>query len=296
MWHTLPDGFSHVRVMANGVLIHAVTGGRGPAAILVHGWLGSSYSWRKLLPLLAEHMTLIIPDMRGYGDSAKPFEGYDGATTVADLRALAEALGQDRLYVIGHDMGAPVALLYAATYPEQTYGVGYFDEPLLGFNLDRFTEFSADNPFVYWWFAFNATDHLAAFLWSGKEAQMVDFMITSMVADPRSVDDAARAEYVRGLQAPGGLHGSFGWYRDSLKTSAQIAEALKDRKLGVPLLALNGQYGHPGVFEQFDGLVESVEGGTIPGVGHLIAEEAPEEVARYILEFIGCHSNSGDNA
>jgi pimeloyl-ACP methyl ester carboxylesterase len=280
--------------MANGVLMHAVTGGTGPAAILVHGWLGSSYSWRKVLPLLSEHLTLIVPDMRGYGDSGKPFESYDGLTTVADLRALADALGHDRIYIIGHDMGAPVALLYAATHPDQTLGVGYFDEPLLGFNLDRFTAFSATNPFIYWWFAFNATEHLAAFLWSGKEAEMVDFMITSMVADPRSVDDVARAEYVRGLKSPGGLHGSFGWYRDSLKTSAQIADALKAQKLRVPLLALNGQYGHPGVVEQFDGLAQTVEGSTIPGVGHLIPEEAPDIVARYILDFVRRHPGHGE--
>jgi pimeloyl-ACP methyl ester carboxylesterase len=286
MWSDLPPGFAHVRIPVNNILLHTIVGGQGPAVVLVHGWMGTSYSWRKVLPMLAAHCTLIVPDMRGYGDSSKPHAGYDGLTTVADLNALLAAMGKDKAFVIGHDMGAPVALLYALTHPEKTLGVGYFDEPLLGYNLDRFTAFSADNPFIYWWFAFNSTDHVAAFLWSGREAEMVDYMITSMVADPQSVDEAARVGYVRGLRAPGGLHGSFGWYRDSLKTSAQIKSALDRGMLGVPLLALNGEYGHLGVKEQFEGLVKTIEGATLPGVGHLIAEEAPEAVAMHIRNFV----------
>jgi len=164
-------------------------------------------------------------------------------------------------------------------------GVGYFDEPLLGYNLERFTAFRADNPFVYWWFPFNATPHVAAMLWEGKEERMVDYLLTAMVADPRSLSAADKAEYVRGLRTPGGLHGSFGWYRDSLRTAQQTVEALQGRVLGVPLLALNGQYGHPGVKEQFVGLVATVEGSTIAGAGHLIAEEQPPAVVAEIVAF-----------
>ena len=155
----------------------------------------------------------------------------------------------------------------------------------VGFNLDRFTAFRADNPFVYWWFAFNATPHVAAMLWEGKEDRMVDHLLTAMVADPRSISAEDKAEIVRGLRTPGGLHGSFGWYRDSLRTAQQTVDALSGRVLGVPLLALNGQYGHPGVREQFDGLVATVEGTTIPGAGHLIAEEQPAAVVAEIVAF-----------
>jgi pimeloyl-ACP methyl ester carboxylesterase len=280
-----------MKMMVNGVLLHVAVGGQGPALLLLHGWLGTSYSWRKVIPALAEHCTVIVPDARGYGDSAKPYAGYDGLTIKDDLRGLLQALGHRQAFVMGHDMGAPVALLYAAHHPDEVLGVGYFDEPLLGFNLERFTAFRADNPFVYWWFAFNATPHLPALLWEGKEAQMVDFMLTAMVADPRSISAQDKAEIVRGLRTPGGLHGSFGWYRDSLLTAQQTVEALSGRPLRVPLLALNGQYGHPGVREQFDGLVDIVEGATIAGAGHLIAEEQPEQVVAEILRFVRAHES-----
>jgi pimeloyl-ACP methyl ester carboxylesterase len=281
--------FSHYKLFVNGVLLHVVVGGQGPALLLLHGWMGSWYSWRKVMPALAERFTVIVPDARGYGDSAKPLAGYDGLTIKEDLRQLLRVLGHQQAFVMGHDMGAPVALLMATHHPDEVIGVGYFDEPLLRVNLDRFTAFRADNPFVYWWFPFNATEHVAAMLWEGKEERMVDFMINAMVADPRSVTAADKAEYVRGLRSPGGLHGSFGWYRDSLITGRQIVEATQGRVLQVPVLALNGQYGHPGVAEQFAGLAATVEGATIPACGHLLAEEQPEAVVAHIVAFAERH-------
>lgn len=286
--------FVHHKLFVNGVLLHAVVGGHGPALVLLHGWLGSWTSWRKVMPALAEHFTVIVPDARGYGDSAKPASGYDGLTLKEDVRQLMRALGYQKAFVMGHDMGAPAALLMAAHHPDEVIGVGYFDEPLLGVNLDRFTAFRADNPFVYWWFSFNATEHVAALLWEGKEDRMVDHLINAMVADPRSVSADARAEYVRGLRTPGGLYGSFGWYRDSLLTGRQIVEATQGRLMEVPVLALNGAYGHPGVAEQFDGIAATIEGATIPACGHLLAEEQPEEVVRQILAFSKKHGQRLD--
>lgn len=278
--------FSHRKTIANGVQLHYVIGGQGPGLLLLHGWMGTWYSWRKVMPLLAKHFTVVVPDARGYGDSAKPYTGYDGLTIKEDMRQLMGQLGLSRCFVMGHDMGAPVALLYGAHHPDEVQGVGYFDEPLLGYNLDRFTAFRADNPFPYWWFPFNATEHVAAMLWEGKEAAMVDYMINAMIVDQRNVSAEDRAEYVRGLKSPGGLHGWFGWYRDSLKTSAQVVEAISPTKqLQVPLLALNGQWGHPGVKEQFDGLATTVHGLTLEHTGHLIAEEAPAAIVEAILSF-----------
>jgi pimeloyl-ACP methyl ester carboxylesterase len=278
--------FSHRKSLVNGLPLHFVMGGSGPGLLLLHGWMGSWYTWRKVMPLLAKHFTVVAPDARGYGDSAKPYSGYDGLTIKDDMRGLMAQLDLTQCYVVGHDMGAPVALLYAAHHPDEVRGLGYFDEPLLGHNLDRFTAFKAENPFVYWWFAFNATDHVAAMLWEGKEAQMVDYMINSMVVDQRSVTAADKAEYVRGLRSPGGLQGSFGWYRDSLKTAAQTVEATKT-KLKLPVLALNGQFGHPGVTEQMALVAENVTGVTVPYCGHLVAEEQPSAVADALLRFAG---------
>lgn len=164
------------KVPANGQMLHVVEQGGGVPILLVHGWMGSSYHWRHVMPLLAQSHRVVAIDCRGYGDSDKPYDGYDGETIAEDLRQVAETLRLDRPIVIGHDMGALPALLFAAGHPEAVRGLVYVDEPLPGYNLDSFTAFNRDNPFVYWWFSFNAQPHLPALMWAGKEAELVEFL------------------------------------------------------------------------------------------------------------------------
>jgi pimeloyl-ACP methyl ester carboxylesterase len=274
----------HSKLIANGLAHHVVTAGAGPALLLVHGWIGSWYHWRRVMPLLADRHTVIAVDARGYGDSDKPASGYDGLTIVADLRAIVAQLGVGPVIVAGHDMGALPALLYAARHPNEVRALIYVDEPLPGYNLDRFTAFRQDNPFVYWWFAFNSQPHVPALMWQGKEDVLVDYFLTAMTADPSSITPEDKAEYVRGLRKPGGLNASFGWYRDVHTTADQIVAATAT-KLTRPVLAINGQFGHPGVTEQMKLVAERVAGVTIPFCGHLPAEERPAETAAAMLDF-----------
>jgi pimeloyl-ACP methyl ester carboxylesterase len=274
--------FGKARV--NGVTLHFAMAGEGPPILLLHGWMGTSYHWRKVMPLLAARHTVVAVDARGYGESDKPYEGYDGLTIAEDVRQLAAALGLKRPIVVGHDMGALPALLLTATHPDLVRGLVYVDEPLPGYNLDRFTAFTKDNPFVYWWFAFNAQPHVPALMWAGKEAELVDYFLTAMAADPQAISAADKAEYARGLRKPGGLHGSFGWYRDALLTGEQIRAATAT-KIQTPVLAINGQYGHPGVTEQMQLVANKVEGVTLANCGHLCAEEKPAEFAAALSDF-----------
>lgn len=276
--------FRSMKMPANGILHHFVMGGEGPPLLLVHGWLGSWYHWRKVMPLLARNHTVIAVDARGYGESDKPDSGYDGLTIKNDLRALVQQLGLGPVIVCGHDMGALPALLFAAHHPEEVSGLIYVDEPLPGYNLDQFTAFRKDNPFVYWWFSFNSQKHLPALMWAGKEDVLVDYFLTAMAANPAANSEEDKAEYARGLKKPGGLHGSFGWYRDALVTADQIVEATK-AKISVPVLAINGQFGHPGVEEQVRLVASDVSGVTIPFCGHLPAEEQPGIFADAVLPF-----------
>lgn len=278
--------FRHMKMPANGVLQHFVMGGQGPVLLLVHGWMGSWYHWRKVMPLLAKNHTVIAVDARGYGESDKPDSGYDGLTLKDDLRALVQQLGVGPVTVCGHDMGALPALLFAAHHPDEVRGLIYVDEPLPGYNLDQFTAFRKENPFVYWWFAFNSQKHVPALMWEGKEDVLVDYFLTAMAADPTANSEEDKAEYVRCLRKPGGLHGSFGWYRDALVTSDQIVAATQS-KLGMPVLAINGEYGHPGVEEQMHFVATNVSGVTIPYCGHLPAEEQPQAFADAVLGFTG---------
>ena len=96
-------------VKANGVTLHYRACGEGPPMVLLHGWPQTSYTWRKMLPLLAPHSRCIAPDLRGFGDSDKPAAGYDMRTVANDIHAMCHALGPQDVYLVGADWGGLVA-------------------------------------------------------------------------------------------------------------------------------------------------------------------------------------------
>lgn len=275
--------FSKTRVKANGVELCCYRAGRGAPVLLLHGWMGKAYSWRKVAPLLAERFTVVVPDQRGYGESDKPATGYDGRTLKNDARALTAALGLERPLVVGHDMGALPAFLYAAEHPDEVSGLAYLDEPLPGYNLDGYTTFA---PPIggFWWFGFNWTPGLSELLLKGREREFVEFIMSAMVADKSTLTPKDFDEYARTYKGAANIAGTVGWYRAVLETAEQM------RTVGrlpstLPLLALGGEYGIAGTFEQMRLVHDAPEGGVIPGCGHLIPEEKPAELAQRLIAF-----------
>ena len=117
------EGFATARIEANGVGLHVVHGGSGPAVLLLHGYPQTHVMWHKVAPELARTHTVVAPDMRGYGDSDKPkaapgdHEVYCKRTTANDLVAMMDVLGHRRWHVAGHDRGARVAHRMALDHP-----------------------------------------------------------------------------------------------------------------------------------------------------------------------------------
>ena len=99
----MTDCWTHHQRLINGFRMHYVTAGSGYPLVLLHGWPQSWYEWRKIIPALAERYTLIVPDLRGLGDSEKPMTGYDKRTMASDVRELVTQLGFSKVGVIGHD-------------------------------------------------------------------------------------------------------------------------------------------------------------------------------------------------
>jgi haloacetate dehalogenase len=112
-------GFDYRRVpVADGVSLNVATGGDGPPIVLLHGFPHTHLMWRDVAAELATDHTVICPDLRGYGDSDRPAEGYDKRTMAADIAALAKALGHERFALAGHDRGALVAFRAGLDHPE----------------------------------------------------------------------------------------------------------------------------------------------------------------------------------
>ncbi|MET8956517.1 alpha/beta fold hydrolase [Streptomyces sp. NPDC004129] len=117
--------------VADGVELNAAVGGEGPAVVLLHGFPETHLMWRHVAPVLAEHHTVVCPDLRGYGASSKPEaiaeDTYSKRTMATDIVRLADVLGFDRFALVGHDRGAHVAFRAGLDHPNRISHLGILD-------------------------------------------------------------------------------------------------------------------------------------------------------------------------
>ena len=277
---------SRKSAVSDHVLLHYVTGGRGTPVILLHGFPQSWYMWRKMMLPLADEYTVIAPDLRGAGDSEKLVGPYDAWTLAGDIYALLQLLGHHKAFVVGHDMGAPVALAFAARYPEAAHGLVYIDEPVFGVDLEPRAAFSAGNPNMVWWWPFHHQPMLAETLIQGHERAYFDHFVFSKthVTNHWAMTEADKQEYVRHLTEVGGLTGALGGYRDVFITEQHLAP-FKESKITVPALGVNGEFALKGTAEALRSYLTHVEESIISDSGHFIAEEQPQQLLDTLVNF-----------
>jgi pimeloyl-ACP methyl ester carboxylesterase len=116
----------------NGVKLHYMTAGHGPALILLHGYAETSLMWKPIIPVLAGRFTVIAPDLPGIGDSSIPEGDLDMKTAAIRIHALARSLGFEKAEVVGHDIGRMVAYAYAAQFPTEVEKLVVMDAFLPG--------------------------------------------------------------------------------------------------------------------------------------------------------------------
>jgi pimeloyl-ACP methyl ester carboxylesterase len=113
------DGVTHRTVRARGLDFHIAEAGAGDPIVLLHGWPQHWLAWRRVVPLVAPHARLVMPDLRGFGWSDAPPDGYDKANMARDVLALLDALGLERVRLAGHDWGGWIAFLACMEAPER---------------------------------------------------------------------------------------------------------------------------------------------------------------------------------
>ena len=135
----VPVGFAEATAPANGITMNYVRGGAGPTLVLLHGYPQTWYMWRKVLPAVAEHFTVIAPDLRGAGGSDAPTDGYTKSSLAEDVRDLLVGLGlAEQVSVVGHDIGTMVAYAYAAAHRDSTSRLVLIEAPLADETLYQF--------------------------------------------------------------------------------------------------------------------------------------------------------------
>ena len=103
----------------DGVRLHYLSAGKGDPVVLLHGFAETSHMWLPLISRLSDRHTVIAPDLRGFGQSSAPDDGYTKKAMAQDIHALVNSLGYDRIRLVGHDIGLMVAYAYAAQYPAE---------------------------------------------------------------------------------------------------------------------------------------------------------------------------------
>ena len=135
----MAEPWTHHTAQVNGFRMHYVVAGAGYPLVFLHGWPQTWYEWRKIIPLLADHFTIIAPDLRGLGDSERPLTGYDKRTLASDVYQLVTTLGYTKVGLTGHDWGGTVAYYLAYDHPEvverllileSTPGIARVGEPI----------------------------------------------------------------------------------------------------------------------------------------------------------------------
>ena len=277
----------HHTARVNGLKMHYVEAGEGPLVLLLHGFPETWFCWRHQIPVLAEHYRVVAPDLRGYGETAKPVGGYDKRTMARDIIELMRHLGCPRAVVVGHDRGARVATWFAKDYPDATNRLVVMDNIPSRIIFERMDAKVAHG---HWFFIFNNVPDLPEALITGREEVWLRFIFSSWCYNPELFTPEGLAVYVAAYSKPGSLRGAFSDYRAGEEDVAQD-EQDRDVLIRCPTLALWGEDFEIGgkmwdFREVWTKMADKVEFFSIPQCGHLPHEEKPEEVNRELLRFL----------
>src|SRR3954465_12028813 len=291
----LPGPWTHRSISANGVVLHVAEAGTGPLVLLLHGFPQFWWTWRSQLTTLADAgFRAVAPDLRGYGASDKPPRGYDLPTLSSDAAALVRALGEGDAVVVGHDWGGLLAWTTAALHPRsvrrlvvvsmahpRSLRAGVPDpgqrrgrRPAPPLQLPRLPERQLTR---------TDDDPVAELLrrWSGPAwTHTADFA-------------EAVGRYRSAARIPQAAYGAMEYYRwagrsqlrpDGLRYARRMAAPIS-----APTLQLHGEFDSYILPTTAEGSGRYVAGAyewrVLPGLGHFLPEEAPDEVTSAIVDW-----------
>jgi haloacetate dehalogenase len=270
-------GFKQFSVKTSGAVINGVVGGQGPPLLLLHGAPQSHITWRTVAPKMAASRTVVVPDLRGYGDSSKPPDGdshvnYSKRAMALDQIEVMKHFGFDRFPVIGQDRGGRVTHRLILDHPKAVSHAAVLDILPTRYLYTHVTiEFV--QAYFHWFNYLRAAP--------GPENEL------------KAANDAAAAratseiqqEYLRTMRDPATIHAMCEDYRASASVDLKYDEADQDKKIECPLRVLWAEKGAMGRLYDVLGIWKNygtkVTGRGLPG-GHNLQEDIPEMVAAEI--------------
>lgn len=283
-------GFRRLSVRTAGADISVLVGGRGPPLLLLHGYPQTHIEWRKVAPELAKTRTVVLPDLRGYGDSSKPIGGPDHAAyakraMAADQVEVMSALGFNQFALIAHDRGARVAHRLLLDHPERVTRAMLMDICPTAYMYDH-ADRAFGSAYFHWFFLIQEAPFPERLIGNNADAWL---RYAFDPAIPAHIEPAAYAEYLRCFSQPAAIHASCEDYRAAATIDLKHDEADHGRKIACPLRLVWGSKGFIGrnydVLDVWRRFADDVSGSAIES-GHWIAEEAPAELLTEAQRFL----------
>jgi len=281
-----PSGFATREIASNGTTIHVRVGGKGPAVLLLHGYGETGDMWVPMAAELAKDHTVVVPDLRGMGLSAKPATGYTKVIEAADMAGVLDTLKIGSADVVAHDIGNMVAYALAARYPGRVTKLVLIDAPVPGIGP---WEEVLRNPLL-WHFRFGGPDMER--LVAGRERIYLDRFWNEFSATPARFTEAARVHYAKLYAQPGAMHAGFSQFaafdQDAVDNRAWLAG---HGLLPMPVLALGGEKSFgPMMATVMRAGASNVTEGIVPDSGHWIMEENPAATVKLVRGFLDAKS------
>jgi pimeloyl-ACP methyl ester carboxylesterase len=276
-----PKTFHARQIAANGTKLHVRVGGTGPAVVLLHGYGETGDMWVPLANDLERDRTVIVPDLRGMGLSAKPASGYDKKTQGHDVAGILDALKIERVALVTHDIGNMVGYAFAAQYRYRLTRFVLIDAPLPGVGP---WEEILKNPLL-WHFRFGGPDMER--LVAGRERIYLDRFWNEFSATPKRFSETARRHYAKLYARPGAMHAGFAQFAAFDQDAADNKTFVAAGKLDVPVLALGGEKSFGTTMAAVMRFAANdVEEGVIPDAGHWVMEENPSATIAVVRAFL----------
>ena len=277
--------------VAKNINIAICSKGAGPPLLLLHGYPQTGYMWHKIAPRLAEDFTVVVADLRGYGDSDKPTSSEDHAVyskraMAADMMAVMTALGHSQFFIAGHDRGGRVAHRLARDYPQAVTKLAVLDIAPTAMMYDT-TDMHFATSYYHWFFLIQPAPFPETLIGSDPKF-FLESIMQHWGKDRTAITNDAFDEYLRCFSNPDTIHASCEDYRASASIDLEHDAADVGLKLDIPLLVLWGATAMVG--NKYDMLcawqevATHVTGFAVPG-GHYLPEESPDETYQALLDF-----------
>lgn len=288
-------GFAEHRVAVDGVTVRARVGGSGPPVLLLHGYPQTGACWNKVAPLLvAAGHTVVVPDLRGYGNSDKPDSAPDHApyskrAMAADQVGLMRSLGHERFALAGHDRGGRVAHRLVLDHPDAVTHIAVLDIAPTATMYAR-TDLAFAKGYYHWFFLIQPAPLPERLIGADPEF----FLRKKLGHWGRSGEEVfapdALDEYIRCFSDPATIAASCEDYRAAATIDLQHDAADSAARIKAPLLALWGEKGLVGqlydVRETWREKATDVRGHALP-CGHFLPEEQADATATALIGFFG---------